>query len=186
MGRKYGDVVGQAAQPHLQRAQRFQRELHCEMRAEQVGACDGADHDGAAREQRPWTVAVDQEVAQMVRRVTGRMQGLEGEVPEPEIAAGRQLADVGARRGLQLAPAGHEVVVQVGVQDVGDLDAQPIGNPQIRGYIAEWIDDQGHPAVAVGDQEARVAQLRGWDCFDCEHRLFNPAKSARSSGARRW
>jgi len=139
------------------------------VRAEQVGARDGPDHDGAAREQRPRTIAVDQEVAQMVRRVTGRMQGLQGEVPEPEVVAGRQLPDVGTRRGLQLAPAGDEVVVQVGVEGVGDLDAQPIGNSQIRGDIPKWIDDEGHAALAVGDQEARVTQLSCRDGFDCEH-----------------
>ena len=100
MGRKHRDVVGQAAQPHLQRAQRLQRELHGEVRAEEVGAGDGTDHDGAAGEQRPRPAALDQEVAQMVGRVTGRVEGLERDLPKPQVVAGRQLGDVGPRRGL--------------------------------------------------------------------------------------
>ena len=52
------DVIGQVAQPDLQGAEGLQRQVDREMRPEQVGPGDGAEHDRAAREQRPVAAAL--------------------------------------------------------------------------------------------------------------------------------
>ncbi|TMC84174.1 MAG: hypothetical protein E6J06_07485 [Chloroflexi bacterium] len=48
VGRKHADLVGQSAQPHLQRAQRLEGEVHGQVRAEEVGARDRTQHHRAA------------------------------------------------------------------------------------------------------------------------------------------
>ena len=102
----------------------------------------------------------------MVGRVTRCMERLECELPELKVVAWCQLGDVSPRRGLQLPTAGNEVVVQVGVERVGDLDAERISPPQVAVDVAMGVDDDGFSACLVGDEEARVAQLYGWECFD--------------------
>ena len=42
--RKHPDLIRQPAQPHVQGAERFERQVHGEMRAEQVGARDRPEH----------------------------------------------------------------------------------------------------------------------------------------------
>jgi len=51
------DVVGQAAQPNLEGAQRLERQVDSPMGTEEVGASDRADHDRAAGEHSPHAAA---------------------------------------------------------------------------------------------------------------------------------
>jgi hypothetical protein len=73
---------------------------------------------------------------------------------EPAGAGGQDLSAVG---GGQLAAAGQEVGVQVGLGGIGDPQPPPAGQLQVRGRIPGRIDHQG-PSVAQLDHIGAVAQ----------------------------
>jgi hypothetical protein len=176
------EVVGQVAQPRLQRAQRLEREVDRQVRAEEVGPGDGAEHHRAAAEQRPRPAGLAEEVALVVGGVARGVEGAEGQVAEHELVAGRQLVDVRARLGRQLALAGYVVVVQVGVQRRRELQPLVAGERQVALDVAHRVDD--HRLVAAGDDKARVPQLGRADDVDRVHGARRTV--APWSAGRRW
>ncbi len=180
MRREHANLIGQPAQPDLQGGQRLQREVHREVRTEEVGARDRAEHHGAAGEERARPPALAEEVRLVVGSVAGSVDRLDGDVAELQLRPGRELADIGARFGLELAPSRDEVVVQVRVERVRQLDVQVGGDVKVALDVAQRVDDQPHATIGVGNEKARVAQLGRRDRLDRVHRLS--CRSGRSSG----
>src|SRR5207247_7258334 len=81
--------------------------------------------------------------------------GVQALVGEPQLGgAGRDDAGV---VGGQLAAAGDEVGVQVGLDRVGDAQPPPAGQLQVGGRVADRVDHQ-RPAVAAVHQVGGVAE----------------------------
>ena len=85
MRRKHRDVVGKAAQPDLESAQGFQREVNREVRPEEVGARDRAEHHRAAREKCSVPAAFAEQVCLVIRRVPGRVDRADGDPADLEV-----------------------------------------------------------------------------------------------------
>ena len=145
------------------------------VRAEQVGPPDRADEQRAAAEQQHRLVrraiVSATRVADVLGRVSGRVEGLEPEPPDVERRrrrepAGARSASAGAgaddvRRAGQrgeLAAARHVVVVEVRLEDVADAQAAPGGRVEVDVDVAARVDDRGDPRVLVRDQRRQVAQ----------------------------
>lgn len=85
--------------------------------------------------------------------------------PEGHIVVGGD-AVVGAGEPGQLQPAGDVVVVDVGLDHVGDLHTQPAGQGEDAVDVALGIDDDR--GLSVGRQIAAIAQGRGLDHLDAD------------------
>src|SRR5262249_2829491 len=137
-------------------------------------------------------VRIQEEVADVVRRVAGAAASTEPPAADGDLAALGQRpeatlepavfgrADGGADLGLQLTGAGHEVVVAGGVQGGGDAPALPLRAVQVLRDVAEGIDGDRLAALQVGDQEAAVAQLWGAKQVDLGRRAGHPRIMAPS------
>ena len=87
MCRKDRDVVWKAAQPDLECAQRFQREVNREVRPEEVGAGDCAEHHCAAREQSSLPSPFADQVGLVVGRVSGRVDRSDRDLADLQLGA---------------------------------------------------------------------------------------------------
>src|SRR5687768_13466429 len=86
-----------------------------------------------------------------------------------EAEAGRGAdGHLGAGLGGQLAGAGDEVVVDVGVEDVGDGDAVLFGGVAVAVYVAQGVDEKRGAGGVRADEVGRVAQAFVNEGFDEE------------------
>src|SRR6266511_125733 len=136
---------------------------------DQVGAGDRADQQRPAAEHGERPATVQQQVGQMLGRVAGGGHRAQREPAEVELLvavqavvvegepAGPRREDLRAAGGGQLAGAGQEVGVQVGLCRPGDPQASPAGKLQVGGRVAGGVDHQRAPVAQV-DQPGRVAE----------------------------
>src|SRR5204862_5500884 len=113
--------------------------------------------------------AVAEQERQVLVGVPRRREGLQGQpaevdfvtVVQPHVveaaAAGGAGEDGGAVVGGELAGAGEEVGVQVGVRGVGDPQPAPVGGGPQRTQVAGRVHREG-PPVAEVEQVGAVAQ----------------------------
>jgi len=168
VGRVDGQVVGQREDPLLQRLpQRASQRLGL-VGGDQVGAGDCADEQRAAREQCDRFRAVSQQPAQVLGRVTRGGDGAQAKAAEAEFVAVVEAAmgpleaagsrsEHGRAPGGELAAAGEEVGMQVGLDGERDGQAGAFGRGQVRGGLACRVDHEGAVVTEV-DEVGRVAQ----------------------------
>src|SRR5205823_1068247 len=127
---------------------------------------------GASREEGLLVaVRADEQVAQVVGSVAGRVAGPEPPPADLDLAALPERyvlelepgclrgADLRARLALQLPSARHEVVVDVGLQGVGDVDVELLGLVEVPLDVSQRIHGDGLSAVGIRDKEGRVPEL---------------------------
>jgi hypothetical protein len=95
----------------------------------------------------------------------------EGAVVEGKAADGAS-ADGAAGAGSQLAAAGDEVVVEVGLQGVGNFHAQGVGLADIEVHVAGGVDDGAELRVLGADDVGGVAEAFDANLLDQHGRLL--------------
>src|SRR5438270_5822870 len=141
MSRIKRDLIGQMTQPHMDGAISLKRKMRRQVRTEKIGACDGSDHDRAAREQRQLlALRVQQHVTQGMRGMPGRMACQQSESPDSELLPLINRLEVefqagacgcgynGSGFGAQLARAGDEVVVDMSLKGSDHPHVQGVGS----------------------------------------------------------
>jgi hypothetical protein len=166
--RVHRHVVGQRENALVQRPPQRPGQLLGPVRRDQVGPGYRPDQQRPAGEQRGRPVTVEQQVGQVLRGVAGRGQGPQAQPAEVHVVAVAQPPvaepaaalrcgeDLRAVRG-ELAAAGHEVGVQVGLGRKGDRQPARLRCGQVRARVAFRVDRQ-RAAVAQGHQVGAVAQ----------------------------
>ena len=151
-----------------------------QLRARQVGAGHGADQQRPTAEQRQRPTGVQQQIADMLRRVPGGGQRAQGEPTQIELLAvlqppmgeaepaGCGAQNLGAGGGGQLPAASQEVGVQVSLDGVGQPQPPPAGQLQVRGRVAGRVDHQ-RPPLAQLDHIGAVAEAFVDDRVDGGH-----------------
>ena len=115
MGREHGDVAGQRTEPDLQGLERFKSEVDRQVGAEQIGARDRPHHQRASREEGERVVSLADQVGEVRRSMARRVQGPDRISAQGDLLPRRQRIPACAHLSLELAGAGDEVVVEVGV-----------------------------------------------------------------------
>lgn len=160
-------LVGQREQLVVQRAPQGPGEPVGLIGGDEVGAGDGAHQQRPAREHADGSVAVGEQVGEVLGGVPGRGQGPQAQAGEVDGATVRhgpvRPRELGARRSDhgraevgELAAAGHEVGVEVGLDAEGHPGAAPLGLGEVAAGMAARVDDR-KPAVAEVDDPRRVA-----------------------------
>src|SRR5699024_5847596 len=119
--------------------------------------------------------AVGHEVGQVLGRVTRRVAGGDGDVPEgervpvlqalrretvlPVLASRARDVQRGPGRGGELARTGEEIGVEVGLGDGGDGHPVVGGEVQIHLDVAAGVHHQGLPAGLAAHEVARLGQV---------------------------
>jgi hypothetical protein len=140
---------------------------------EEVGARDGPDQQAAPAEQDGRLIGGDHvtgEVTHMLGSMTGCRQDLDLDVPDGEnvaVAEGLVLElkvgsvaghDLGTCARLQLTTAADEVVVDVGLEDVGDAHLRGSGRVEVAVDVSERIDEGRDPGPFGDHQVGGVSE----------------------------
>ena len=98
-----------------------------------------------------------------------RLAVADGAVLVAQLRAG---ADHVARAGQggEVATARHVVVVEMGLDDVGDPDVELAGRREVDVDVAARVDDRGDTGGLVGDERRQVAEALDPELADL-HRL---------------
>ena len=141
--------------------------------AEEIRPADRSDEQRATGHQQDrlfGTAPVGHRVAHVLRRVPGRVERGEPKVPHIErLAVTHRLVlvtQLGARpdpvtrpgQRRQLASAGHVVVVEMRLDDVGDAQVALPGRGQVHVDVAPGVDHRGNARIVVGEQRRQVPQ----------------------------
>ena len=157
------------------------------IRADQIGAADGAEkHRPAGEDRGRLAVPRAQHVGKMAGGVPWRVHGGDGEAAgaEPGAVADTRPAErdvLGGRHDVgrpgrpgQRQAAGHVVVVDVGLQHVRDAHAMLGCDRQDPVDVPLGVDDDR--CLAVVREVAAISQPGGLDGHDLEHRLAAPSR----------
>lgn len=146
-------------------------------RGEEVGAPHVPDEEGVAgqhAERLGVVAALPHHDADRLGGVARRLTELEHDagagVAQGDALAGADPADrelrlrgpaehdLGSGRLRELQVSGEEVGMEVGLDDVPDVEALRLGLVQVRLDVAPRVDDRCHAGLLVGDQVARVRE----------------------------
>ncbi|OSY51049.1 hypothetical protein BG846_03326 [Streptomyces fradiae ATCC 10745 = DSM 40063] len=147
---------------------------------DQVGAADRADGEGAAGERGDGRAGLLQDVCGVVRGVAGCGEGAQGErgpdvdavaVVDGHVRAGgaRARGDEvgGAGEAGEAGAAGEVVVVEVGLEHMGEADAAGGRRGEDAVHVAGRVDGDG--VLRASREVAAVAEPFGLDGVDEEH-----------------
>ena len=146
-------------------------ELACPVVPEQVGPPCGTHQEAPAGEHRHDLPFHQDDVAHVLRRVAGRMQRPDRHRAAGEIllvesrkvvegyARGRRQHEPGTGTAGEVAPARHVVVVDMGLEDMGEMDARIEDGSLEPLHVPLRVDD--HSAAVVGQQVGTVPQSVG-------------------------
>ena len=140
---------------------------------EQVGAPHVPDEQGVARQHAVGhgvRGVLVHEDADGLGRVPGGFHDLQGDVPQADPLPLREVAhrvlgpgpasvaDPGTGPGRHLQVPGHEVRVEMGVDDADDGETASFRVGKVLGDVASWIHDDGVTTGLVGDHVRRLGQ----------------------------
>ena len=179
MGRVDGQIVGQRQDPRLERPVEGAREGLRLFGGDEVRPGDGAREQRAAREQGGRSVAVEQEISQVLRRVAGRGDGSEPQPPELDVHAvverGVSVREAAGSRGKdrgprcrELAAAGDEVGMKVRLEGMADRQATMLRKRSKGPDVPRWIDHEC-PSVANLHDVGGIPQALVHERGDLDH-----------------
>ena len=191
------DVIGERKDPLAQRFVSGSREPALQPGAEEIHARHVPDEQRATREQVVRVVRSPQighQVGDVLRCVPRGRETADVQLADADLGlVGMRFVRVLHVRVLtrmdgdgpnlgERARAGYVVVVDVGLERIGDQHAEPRRGAKIRVDLPIGVDEEGDAGIGVGDKIARVSETGVEELLD-QHGRTIPAGSIKDRGA---